>query len=71
MPGPSRAASRERLAGLEMRPRVPCLPPPGRRGVAWRGVVAASSPDSGANPTPREWGRGRWPEASGLVAVSY
>jgi hypothetical protein len=36
VPGPSRAASRERLAGLEMRPRVPCLPPPGRRGVAWR-----------------------------------
>jgi len=27
--------------------------------AAWRGVVAASSSDSGANPTPREWGEAK------------
>jgi len=45
-------------AGLETRPSAPRLPSPG--GVAWRGVecrALPSSPDSGANPIPRERGR--------------
>jgi hypothetical protein len=47
--GPSRVVRGWRR-GLGFRAFLP------QASAAWRGVVAASSSDSGANPTPREWG---------------
>jgi len=60
-----------RAAGLETRPRVPCLPlPGGGGGVAWRSGSFLVGFGSKSNSEGMGGGETR-PEASGLVAVSY